>query len=83
MRITIEIKNLKDWEILLPLLKRLKIKVLDKTAITKQEHANTATAQKHIENEGIMQFAGILSDEEATVFEAAIIESRKIDLNEW
>jgi hypothetical protein len=31
----------------------------------------------------ILSFAGILNEEEATVFDSAVEESRKIDENEW
>lgn len=35
------------------------------------------------EENSIMKFAGILSDEEAEEWEKSISECRKIDLNEW
>jgi len=35
------------------------------------------------QNSGILAFAGIWSEEEASVFESAVQESRKIDTNEW
>jgi len=36
-----------------------------------------------INNLSILEFAGIIDDDEAKVFESAILESRKIDNNEW
>jgi len=35
------------------------------------------------EENSILKFAGILSDEEAEEWEKSILECRKIDLNEW
>ena len=31
----------------------------------------------------ILEFAGIIDDTEAKIFESAVLESRKIDKNEW
>ena len=36
-----------------------------------------------INNLSILEFAGIIDDDEAKVFESAILESRKIDTDEW
>lgn len=78
MKITLEIKNLKDWEILLPLLKRLKIKVLNSLNPKDYQLPPKHPAQKDETPNNLMQFAGILSDEEASIFESAVVESRKL-----
>ncbi len=82
MKITLEIQSIKDWEILLPLLRRLKIKVI--------ESKPSENATKGIESKvpqtsppTILQLAGVMSEEEATTFKIAVEESRKIDTDEW
>lgn len=82
MEITLEIKNLSDWMILRPLLKRLQIKIVDKKNL-EEKMPTTSPPEKEENKKDILQFAGILSEEEAAVFTSAIEESRQIDLDEW
>lgn len=68
MRITLEIQDLSDWNILKPLLKRLKIKIIDKSSLEEKSSKGNAL---------LKQFTEILSEEEATNLEAAIEKSKE------
>ena len=43
----------------------------------------TKTTHPLKQRPGILKFAGILTNQEALVFENALLDTRKIDTNEW
>ena len=55
------------------------LKKIREDDLPKEKNGTHTVSQKS----GILDFAGIWSEEEASVFETAVEESRKIDENEW
>ena len=55
------------------------LKKIREDDLPKEKNGTHTAPQKS----GILDFAGIWSEEEASVFETAVEESRKIDENEW
>jgi len=51
--------------------------------IREDELPEKAATHTVSQKSGILAFAGIWSEEEASVFESAVQESRKIDTDEW
>ncbi len=60
-----------------------RIKIIEEVLKTIREEETKAYSVKTTKSPSILKFAGILDEKEASIFEEAIEESRKIDEDEW
>ena len=76
MKITLEIKNLKDWELLKPLLERLRIKIID-SVIIQNDAKEELLAEDNVSNTTNDFF------ESAGLFENRIIDASTLRKRAW